>query len=211
MRYTKSKVCVFCFFSNLPSLYQGKKYKKIKTFPDDYKFEAQQFREYFNQQLSSKLSIKPAADPSEQNGDAPEIAIEKPNFITIESLESIKAFIEERIISEYTVYRAALFQNNPSNLQYQKFKTNMEIGDIVKFDNDQYLLQIKEFRDNYVLLQPLDKEDDIEFIVSKDQTKFLSLVRKAQSQSDIDAVKKLKLRLYSQPRSVFVAWDGSCN
>ena len=186
-------------FLFLKFIHHGIKLKRNIKHSDDHNFEAQQCTEYLNQQLSSKLSIKPTEDPSEQNEDKPKI--EKTDFITLQSLESIKAFIVERIISEYTVYRAALFQNNPSNIQYEKFRTNMEIGDIVKFDNDQYLSQIKDFRDNYVVLQPLHEEIDIEFIISKDQTRFLSFVRKAQLQSD--AVKMLKFYLHSQPRFIF--------
>eukprot|EP01083_Nonionella_stella_P120878 362692_1 len=160
---------------------------KIKNNAD---YSLDEATHYLNERISSQIEkeIENASDESE--------------YISTQQSQSITEFIQQRIFSQYALYRVALFEQNPSNIRYKKFKKSFEIGDIVRFQNEECLFKIEQFRSNDIALSCLhddfksfevnekDKTDQDDageikqYIVSRDQLTFLDFVSKPKSEAD---------------------------
>eukprot|EP01083_Nonionella_stella_P308034 1085211_1 len=80
---------------------------KIKNNAD---YSLDEATHYLNERISSQIEkeIENASDESE--------------YISTQQSQSITEFIQQRIFSQYALYRVALFEQNPSNIRYKKFK-----------------------------------------------------------------------------------------
>jgi len=118
--------------------------------------------------------------------------------ISREKADDILFFFEDRLLSQYTLYRTALFTKNPFNEKYTAFKERFEVGDIVRFDDKECLFEIEQFGDNAMTIKCLnegfksvDTENEegftVKYTISKEQCHSISLVSKSSEQRKADS------------------------
>ena len=73
-------------------------------------------KNYFEQEINKLLSLPTS---STLENEDPNKSV---NIITKEQSNLIIQFIEQTFINQYTLYRGALFKNNPAYAQYRQFQ-----------------------------------------------------------------------------------------
>mmetsp|Transcript_51715 Transcript_51715/g.85664 ORF Transcript_51715/g.85664 Transcript_51715/m.85664 type:complete len:333 (+) Transcript_51715:20-1018(+) len=115
-------------------------------------------------------------------------------------IDAVYNFVEQRILSKFTLYRTALYEQNPANIQYTAFKKQFEIGNVIQLGSDaQYLFQLQEFCQHYVIAKHIKSEDaaeselcdgDHSYFISKDQLPFVSFISESIEQNEAQKEKE---------------------
>eukprot|EP01084_Bolivina_argentea_P022333 41495_1 len=157
---------------------------------NDHNCNLDKLNNYLHKQLLQRIKV----ENPEQNNDE-----QTTEYISSEISQKIICFLEERILSQYELYRIALFENNPSHIKYIQFKKEFNIGDMIRFQDTDCMFKIAEFRLNDIVLNCLhndfksinienenDKDLDINYYISRDQLQFISFVPETEQQVEIN-------------------------
>ncbi len=95
--------------------------QNIEMYTDDTSCNLDELTSYLHSQLLQRVKIENADqnDSDQSDEQSNEASTE---YISSEISQEIICFLEERILSQYELYRVALFENNPSHMKYIKFK-----------------------------------------------------------------------------------------
>eukprot|EP00484_Ammonia_sp_Unknown_P004124 CAMPEP_0197073796 /NCGR_PEP_ID=MMETSP1384-20130603/210788_1 /TAXON_ID=29189 /ORGANISM="Ammonia sp." /LENGTH=543 /DNA_ID=CAMNT_0042512637 /DNA_START=29 /DNA_END=1661 /DNA_ORIENTATION=- len=128
----------------------------------------------------------------ERSTEADIVAKSNVTEITDEQQTKITDFLQNRMISKFALYRTALHENNPSRIQYAKFRQEFEEGDIVRFQVEDSLFRIQEFclNPDRVVLEEYNQERQETklqaetYLVSPDQLRYICFVSKSKAVPD---------------------------
>jgi len=128
-------------------------------------FDAEQSSAYFAHEIAKRVRPEVDTATNTENVDESNDA-ETPNenqppstlpsdLITKEHSESIMSFLQKRLLSQYTLYRTALFAKNPLSSKYAEFRKQFKVGDIVRFHDEECLFEIDGFGDHEITIKCL--------------------------------------------------------
>jgi len=158
---------------------------------NDAECDAQLISDFLDDKLASQLQADDTADSEAVDADAA-VAVQQKTPSKLSSAEqsrAIKAFFDERILSQFALYKTALFEKNPSNVRFAAFKEKFEIGDVVRFADKECLFKIEEFDQHSLVLASLHEQFQatesevpfaIRYTVSNDQTQRLTFVSRPE-------------------------------
>merc|ERR1719427_1568540 len=90
---------------------------------NDKEWDAKQSAEGFAEGISNRVRAANNNENADGSNDKIGAAL----------CEDILSFFEERLLSQFPLYRTALFSRNPSNAKYADFQKRFKVGDIVRF------------------------------------------------------------------------------